>query len=106
MAEEIGVHWRVVGTVLLDDKNAAVMPAIAKQFGNNSEDINMEVLSRWIQGKGIDCTWHALLDALRGPCRTLVKTIREALTEEEVTDGKPGQYIYIYIYILSIYLLM
>ena len=91
MAREIGIEWRVVGTVLLDDENGATMPAIAQQFGNNVQDINMEVLSRWLQGKGIDRTWRALLDALREPCRALAESVEEALTVE-ATDGEPGEH--------------
>ena len=95
VAEEIGVQCRVVGTILLNDENGAIMPAIAQQFGNNVQNINMEVLSRWLQGKGIDCTWQALLGALRGPCRALAESVREALTEdpeEEATDSEPGKH--------------
>ena len=93
MAQEIGVQWRVVGTVLLDDKNGTIIPALAQQFGNNAHDITMEILSRWMQGKGIECTWHALIDALKKPCKTLAKTMKETLTEEEATDIEPGKYM-------------
>ena len=94
VAQEIGIQWRVIGTILLDDKNGTIMPAIAQQFANNVQDINMEVLSRWIQRKGIECTWRVLLDALRGPCRALAKNVREALTldpQEAAADSEPGK---------------
>ena len=96
VAQEIGIQWWVVGTALLDDKKGTIMPAIAQQFGNNTLLINMEVLSRWVQGKGIpDCTWRALLGALRGPCRALAESMLEALTvdpEEKATDSEPGKH--------------
>ena len=96
VAQEIGIQWQVVGTILLDDKNGTLMPAITKEFANNAQDINTEVLRRWIQGNGIDCTWRVLLDALKVPCRALSKRVEEALTvdpKEEATDGETGKYI-------------
>ena len=90
VAQEIGIQWWIVGTTLLDDTKGTIMPAIAHQFGNNALLINMEVLSRWIQGKGIpDCTWRALLKALREPCRALAESMREVLT----TDDDQGKYM-------------
>ena len=96
VAQEIGIQWQVVGTILLDDKTGTIMPAIAQQFHSNIQDINMEVLRRWLQGRNISCTWRALLDALRGPCRALADSVREGLTvdpEEEATDRELGKHI-------------
>ena len=87
IAKEIGVQWWVVGTALLDDKNGTVTPAIAQQYGNNAELINMEILTRWINGKGMaDCTWHGLIGVLKEHCTALAESVEEVLTEQEVTD--------------------
>ena len=96
VAQEIGIQWQVVGTILLDDKNGTIMPAIAEQFGNNVQNINTEILRRWVQGKGTDCTWHVLLDALGGPCRALAESMQEGLavdSEKEATNSEPGKHI-------------
>ena len=100
VAEEIGVQWQVVGTILLNDENGTIIPAIAQQFSNNAQDINMEVLNRWIEGRGVDCTWQALLGALREPCRALYESMREALTEE-ATDSESGKHIMQHVFCTS-----
>ena len=79
----------MVGTALLDDRDGTIIPAIAIEYGNNSERINMEILRRWIQGKGIpDCTWRGLLGVLRMHCTSLAVSVEEALTAEEADQGK------------------
>ena len=81
----------MVGTTLLDDKDGTIIPAIAQQYANNTEFINMEILRRWLQGKGIpDCTWRGLLGVLRVHCVVLAKRIEEVLTAaaEEAEQGK------------------
>ena len=66
LVQEIGAKWRMVGTTLLDDRKGTIMPAIAKSHGNDADDINVEVLSRWVQGQGIaDRTWRGLLGVLK-----------------------------------------
>ena len=102
VAREIGIEWWDIGTVLLNDENGTIMPAIAKEFRDNAQDINREVFRRWLQGEGIECTWHALLDALSGPCGALAESVREALTvdpEEEATDGEPGKHMHYVMYV-------
>ena len=87
IAKEIGVQWWVVGTALLDDKNGMVTPAIAQQYGNNAELVNMEILTRWINGKGMaDCTWHVLIGVLKEHCTALAERVEEALTEQKTSN--------------------
>ena len=89
IVEGIGADWDKVGTALLDDKDGTIIPAIAREHGNNAERINTEILRRWIQGKGIlDYTWMGLLGVLRSMHRiTLADSVEEALTAEEATDA-------------------
>ena len=43
-----------------------VVPAIISEHKGNAEQINMDILSRWVQWKGIaDRTWRGLLGVLR-----------------------------------------
>ena len=89
IVEGIGVKWAKVGTTLLDDRDGTIIPAIAHQHGNNVELINMDILGRWLQGKGIpDRTWHGLLGVLRVHCVSLAERVEEALTAEEAEQGK------------------
>ena len=81
IAEAISDQWRVVGIALLNDESGGVVKALAKEFRGNAQDINLEILQRWIQGKGIsDCTWHGLLGVLRVHCGGLAESVEEALT--------------------------
>ena len=46
----------------------------------NAEQINMDILRRWVQGKGIsDRTWRGLLGVLRVHCPGLAEEIEETL---------------------------
>ena len=79
----IGVEWTMVGTILLDDKDGTTIPAIAQQYRNNTDLINMEILRRWMGGQGIpDRTWRGLLGVLRVHCLSLAESVEEALTPE------------------------
>ena len=91
IVEGIGAEWDMVGTALLDDKDGTIIPAIARDCGYKSERINMEILRRWIQGRGIpDHTWRGLLGVLRSMhCITLADSVEEALTAEEATCPPP-----------------
>lgn len=105
VAQEIGPKWQAVGSVLLDDRDGTIMPTIAQKFGSNAQEINMEVLSRWTRGEGIDCTWHVLLETLRGPCKALYESMREVLTEEMAPIGDPGKHIMQHVVGYYIYLI-
>ena len=84
------MQWKRVGTILLDDKDGRAVSRIAYQHGNNIDDINMDILGRWIQGEGIpDCTWQGLLGVLKMYCITLAESVEEALAAEEAEQGKP-----------------
>ena len=49
----------------------------------NVEQINMDILSRWVQGRGItDRTWLGLLGVMRVHCPRLAQDIEETLRVE------------------------
>ena len=91
----IGMACTRVGTLLLDDKDGTIVPAISHQHGNNAELINMDILGRWIRGEGLrDCTWRVLLGVLRkAHCVELAESVEEALTDEEAEQGKSISYL-------------
>ena len=79
----------MVGTALLDDKDGTIIPAIAEQYGNNAQRINMDILGRWVRGEGMpDRTWRELLSVLKVHCVSLAERVEEALTAEETEQGK------------------
>ena len=89
--QQIGVQWRIVGTLLLDDKAGNIVQAIAREYRDNAFEINSEILARWVQGQGIaDTTWRGLLGVLKVHCPALAESIEEAL-KEKTTDSKPGK---------------
>ena len=83
IAAEIGTEFHAVGTGLLNDERGTVVPAIVLQHGVNAEQISMDILRRWVQGKGIaDHTWRGLLGVLRVHCPGLAQDIEETLRAE------------------------
>ena len=89
IVQGIGVKWAKVGMTLLDDSDGTIIPAIARKYGNDAEFINIDILSQWLQGKGIpDRTWRGLLTVLRVHCISLAKSVEEVLTTEEPEPGK------------------
>ena len=83
IAAEIGMQYYMVGITLLNDERGAIVPAIVSEHRGNAEQINMDILSRWVQGKGIyDRTWRGLLGVLRVYCPGLAQDIEETLRGE------------------------
>ena len=83
IATEIGIQYYMVGTALLNDKRGTIVPAIVSEHRGNAEQINMDILSHWVQGKGIaDRTWRGLLGVLRVHCPGLAQDIEETLRTE------------------------
>ena len=94
IVEKISTKWQMVGTTLLDDRDGTIMPGIKMSCLNDMDQINMEILSRWIRGPGIaDRTWHGLHGVLKLHCKALAESVEEALTVEEATDTRQGKQI-------------
>ena len=87
--EAIGDQWNMVGIVLLDDESGAIVDCIADEFRGKAQNINLEILKRWIRGEGIrDRSWRALIGVLRSVRRVaLADSVEEALEEEEAEQG-------------------
>ena len=101
IAQDIGIHWYMVGTALLDDKKGTVMPALAQQYANDAERINTEVLCRWINGRGIaDVTWRGLLAVLKAHCAALAESVEKILTATEAKRARVEEGI-LYIILLT-----
>ena len=64
---EIGAKYKKFGILLLNDQTGARITAIAHKHTNDPEQINIEVLQEWLQGKGKKpVTWHTLMEVLKG----------------------------------------
>ena len=75
IAEAIGDKWHMVGIALLNDESGAIVKGIGEEFRGKAEEINLEILKRWIQGKGIsDRSWRGLLGVLSVYCGMLAET--------------------------------
>ena len=87
IATEIGMQYYVVGIALLNDEHGDIVPAIVTEHRGSAEQINVDILSRWMQGIGIaDHTWRGLLGVLRVHCPGLAQDIEEALRAEQSND--------------------
>lgn len=64
--EQIGIKYIDLGVFLLDDKNGVKVESIALKHNNNAENINKEILSKWLRGMGKQpVTWGTLIEVLR-----------------------------------------
>ena len=69
IAQQIGTTCTKFGTLLLNDDNQVRVTALAKQFGNDTSEINMAILREWLQGSGVKpVTWSTLVEVLK-KCR-------------------------------------
>ena len=66
IAVEVGTRYLKLGIFLLEDKNGAIVYALEKEYMKNSEEINMAILQKWLQGRGAKpVTWSRLVTVLQ-----------------------------------------
>ena len=66
IAEQIGVNYFKFGIFLLEDSNGVIVQALEKQLHFNAEQINIAILQRWLEGKGVmPVTWSTLVSVLQ-----------------------------------------
>ena len=63
--QRICTKWYDFGIFLLRDDYAAIVDSIAKEQRDRPEQINKDILKRWIQGEGQPVTWETLVGVLR-----------------------------------------
>ena len=64
--EHIGVHYRQLGMLLLDDATAEVTQAIIEQYSHDTTKIICKIVQKWIQGKGkLPIEWSTLVRVLK-----------------------------------------
>ena len=63
---EIGAKHKKFGILLLNNRTGARITAIAQKHTDDAEQINIEVLQEWLQGKGKKpVTWHTLIEVVK-----------------------------------------
>ena len=66
IASEIGAKYTTFGILLLDDQTGARITTIARKHANDGEQINLEILLEWLQGRGTKpVTWETLVEILK-----------------------------------------
>ena len=66
VAVQVGVRYSKFGIFLLNDVKGVLVPALEQEHQRNAENINMAILQRWLQGKGLKpVTWSTLVDVLK-----------------------------------------
>ena len=70
--ESIGIHKRIgtkyktFGIILLNDSDGRTVDTISTDEKGDAEDINIEILKRWVQGAGRQpATWRTLIKVLK-----------------------------------------
>ena len=65
IAEQIGVNYLKFGIFLLQDSTGTIVKAIENEHQRNAEQINLAILQKWLEGKGVKpVTWSSLVTAL------------------------------------------
>ena len=65
LPSRVGDKFNEFGTLLLKDDLGSEMPAITEDCRGMSERITIEVLRRWLVGKGIEISWESLISTLK-----------------------------------------
>ena len=80
ISEQIGTKYFKFGVLLLNDKTGAEVSAIIKEHRENAAEINLEILRRWIGGKGQPLSWDTLISVLQSiGLETLASDIKGGL---------------------------
>ena len=82
-ANEIGTEYRIFGILLLQDGTGATVNALELKHRQVAKEINVGIMTAWIQGRGIrPVTWATLSDVLddAGLC-ALSEKIKQALRD-------------------------
>lgn len=78
--ELIGTNYMMVGIALLNDDTGEKVKAIDRAKRGSAAEINLQILTDWLEGNGIsDITWGGLIKALKPICRTLAEYIEAVM---------------------------
>ncbi len=64
--QEIGIHYRQFGILLLqDDRGNLVDTIVHDELNYGAVNINLSILQKWLNGRGKPPTWSSLIQVLR-----------------------------------------
>ena len=64
--QRIGTKYKKFGIILLNDSDGRTVDTISTNEEGDTEDINIEILKRWVQGAGRQpATWRTLVQVLK-----------------------------------------
>ena len=66
ICSRVGDSYTMLGVLLLQDEDGALVQAIVSQHLLNASNITLDILSRWLRGEGKQpVTWQTLTDTLK-----------------------------------------
>lgn len=63
--EQIGVHCKELGLLLLDDDSGAVVLGLERACFHNQFDTARAILQRWLEKQPTEVTWSRLVQCLK-----------------------------------------
>ena len=58
-------EYKKLGHILLNDDDGAIVDQITNDYHYKSQDIVLEIIKRWLRGKGKEpVSWRSLIEAL------------------------------------------
>ena len=83
--QQVGTHYKVFGTFLLDDKTGCHVNSIEEECFRKPERINIKILEEWLAGKGRPLSWETLIKTLiDSDLNAVANQIHETLTTERL----------------------
>ena len=86
LIKKIGCEYQTLGILLLEDEDGAEVKKITYEKQSRTEDIVIDIFSKWLIGRGIEpVTWCTLVDVLKkSGHQSLAKDI-EGLKHDNMT---------------------
>lgn len=80
--DRIGTKYTKLCTILLEDKDGELIKTIKEDAAGKADEINREILRRWLSSRGAQATWKVFTDVL-------MKVEQVALAEDIVAALHP-----------------
>lgn len=83
--ERISTKYKQFGVILLEDDEGTIIDGIAHKNFNKPEEINIDILTQWLRGKGRKpVTWRTMINTLEEiGLKTMAEDIELALTSKK-----------------------
>ena len=83
--QQISTKYKQFGVILLEDGEGAFVDSSAHKNFNNPEEINIDILTQWLRGKGRKpVTWRTMMNTLEEiGLKTLAEDIGLALVSQK-----------------------